>query len=307
MDRYVKRLDIKLRDLQTEGAMPIDHSMPSLLRDSPGNLVPPSSTTNTGANTPLQPLSLNTTGGQANVAQAAINQVTRAISSTGTNSPMIGMQPHPLLNRSHLANVQTVAAMQLSRSQREMSASSERKRPRPEGTLGTLPARPSNLGRQSSLGPGTPKAGTPGGSRAGSAGPRPAKRPVAGKRPDLKLSRKKTNKHGLSKKVNRRLNNPSRASPSTTGDDSVASEDGSEGENDRDHDMDSADADDDGADNTKYCYCQRVSYGDMVACDNADCKNQWFHWGCAGLDHEPVGDWLCRDCAKLPKSKIRKA
>jgi inhibitor of growth protein 3 len=71
--------------------------------------------------------------------------------------------------------------------------------------------------------------------------------------------------------------------------------------------MDSADADDDGADDTKYCYCQRVSYGDMVACDNADCKNQWFHWECAGLVAEPVGDWLCRDCAKLPKSKIKKA
>jgi inhibitor of growth protein 3 len=130
---------------------------------------------------------------------------------------------------------------------------------------------------------------------------------VAGKRPDLKLSRKKTNKHGLSKKVNRRLNNLSRASPSTTGDDSVASEDGSDAENDPDHDMDSADADDDGADDTKYCYCQRVSYGDMVACDNAECKNQWFHWECAGLVAEPVGDWLCRDCAKLPKSKIKKA
>jgi inhibitor of growth protein 3 len=217
------------------------------------------------------------------------------------------MQPHPLLNRPHLGNVQNPAVMQLNRTTRETSTGSERKRPRPEGSLGALPARPSNLGRQSSLGPGTPKVGTPGGSRAGSAGPRPAKRPVAGKRPEMKLSRKKTNKHGLSKKVNRRLNNLSRASPSTTGDDSVASEDGSDAENDPDHDMESQDADDDGTDDTKYCYCQRVSYGDMVACDNADCKNQWFHWECAGLDAEPVGDWLCRDCAKLPKSKIRKA
>ena len=308
MDRYVKRLDIKLRDLQTDGSMPIDHTMPSLLRESPGNLVPPSSSTNTGANTPLQPLSNNITGGQPNAAQAAINQVTRAISGAGANpSAIIGMQPHQLLNRSHLANAQNAASMQLGRSQRESSASSDRKRPRPEGSLGTLPARPSNLGRQSSLGPGTPKAGTPSGSRAGSAGPRPAKRPLAGKRPDPKLSRKKTNKHGLSKKVNRRLNNLSRASPSTTGDDSVASGDDSDAENDPDHDMDSADADDDGTDDTKYCYCQRVSYGDMVACDNADCKNQWFHWECAGLVAEPVGDWLCRDCAKLPKSKIKKA
>lgn len=308
MDRYVKRLDIKLRDLQTDGSMPIDPSMPSLLRDSPHNLVPPSSSTNTGATTPLQPVSNNTSGGQNSAAQAAISQVTRAISAVGNNTgTMNGMPPHPLLNRSHLSNVQSAAALQMNRSQRETSTSSERKRPRPEGTL-NIPARPSNLGRQSSLGPGTPKAGTPSGSRAGSAGPRPAsKRPLAGKRPELKLSRKKSTKHGLSKKVNRRLNNLSRASPSTTGDDSVASEDGSEAGNHTDHDMEGTDADDDGTDDTKYCYCQRVSYGDMVACDNADCKNQWFHWECAGLVAEPVGDWLCRDCARLPKSKIKKA
>lgn len=25
----------------------------------------------------------------------------------------------------------------------------------------------------------------------------------------------------------------------------------------------------------KYCYCQRVSFGEMIACDNEHCKNEW--------------------------------
>lgn len=30
-------------------------------------------------------------------------------------------------------------------------------------------------------------------------------------------------------------------------------------------------------DEPTYCYCQRVSYGDMIACDNPDCAIEWFH------------------------------
>jgi len=60
-----------------------------------------------------------------------------------------------------------------------------------------------------------------------------------------------------------------------------------------------------GIDDTKYCYCQDVSHGDMIACDNADCPYQWVHLGCADLTEAPEGDWLCKDCKRLPKEKIR--
>ena len=48
-----------------------------------------------------------------------------------------------------------------------------------------------------------------------------------------------------------------------------------------------------------YCYCQRVSFGDMVACDNPDCAIEWFHYECAGIspDAPPKGKWFCRECA----------
>lgn len=32
-----------------------------------------------------------------------------------------------------------------------------------------------------------------------------------------------------------------------------------------------------------YCFCQRVSFGDMIGCDNDECKYGWFHLACLGL------------------------
>lgn len=45
-----------------------------------------------------------------------------------------------------------------------------------------------------------------------------------------------------------------------------------------------------------YCFCNQVSYGEMVACDNPDCKIEWFHYGCVGLKEQPKGKWYCSDC-----------
>ncbi|KAL0141834.1 hypothetical protein V8B55DRAFT_1446190 [Mucor lusitanicus] len=42
-----------------------------------------------------------------------------------------------------------------------------------------------------------------------------------------------------------------------------------------------------------YCYCQQVSYGEMVACDNTDCEIEWFHLACVDLKTVPKGKWYC--------------
>jgi len=47
----------------------------------------------------------------------------------------------------------------------------------------------------------------------------------------------------------------------------------------------------------KYCYCDQVSSGDMVACDNEDCPREWFHYQCVGLTAPPKGRWYCLFCA----------
>ncbi|EGW33487.1 chromatin modification-related protein YNG2 [Spathaspora passalidarum NRRL Y-27907] len=60
------------------------------------------------------------------------------------------------------------------------------------------------------------------------------------------------------------------------------------------------------ADNNLYCFCQRVSFGEMIGCDNDDCKYEWFHWSCVGITSPPKADevWYCPDCA--PKMEKRK-
>jgi len=47
-----------------------------------------------------------------------------------------------------------------------------------------------------------------------------------------------------------------------------------------------------------YCYCKGVSFGEMVGCENEDCKIGWFHLACVGLtpDTVPRGKWLCPSC-----------
>jgi inhibitor of growth protein 3 len=302
LDRYVKRLDVKLRDLQNDGSIPADPQMPSLLKDSPGNLVPPLSSSNTGTSTPLHPVSGNQGGGAPNLAQAAaIARITNAtnVNINSRTAPIQNMQAQALLNQQRLTNAQS-AAQASARSERELSAGSDSKRRRPTGNIGPLPAASSSLGRQGSVGPGTPKPSTPG-SRAGSVGPRHALT-VKKAKPQQPLRKAAlTAKSGVNKK---RRKGGSRASPSTTAEDeSVASDAGTE-----DEEMSgvAGEGDEEESDDTKYCFCQRVSFGDMVACDNDNCQYQWFHWECVGIKEEPVGDWLCPECKKQPAQKIKR-
>ncbi|CAL5337316.1 hypothetical protein CsSME_00020506 [Camellia sinensis var. sinensis] len=48
-----------------------------------------------------------------------------------------------------------------------------------------------------------------------------------------------------------------------------------------------------------YCFCNQVSYGEMVGCDNPDCKIEWFHYGCVGLKEQPKGKWYCSECVGM--------
>jgi hypothetical protein len=38
----------------------------------------------------------------------------------------------------------------------------------------------------------------------------------------------------------------------------------------------------------RYCYCNQVSYGEMVACDMKSCPREWFHLDCVGLSKAPL-------------------
>lgn len=70
-------------------------------------------------------------------------------------------------------------------------------------------------------------------------------------------------------------------------------------------DEEESDHDPDDPDEPKYCYCNRGSYGEMIACDNESCPREWFHLGCTELTEAPAEDkkWYCQDCR--PKGRGR--
>lgn len=51
----------------------------------------------------------------------------------------------------------------------------------------------------------------------------------------------------------------------------------------------------------KYCTCQQVSFGEMIACDNKDCPIEWFHFPCVNLKSKPKGKWYCPECFNTNK------
>ena len=56
-----------------------------------------------------------------------------------------------------------------------------------------------------------------------------------------------------------------------------------------------------------YCLCRQVSFGEMIACDNAGkCPYEWFHYECVGLAEPPRGLWYCPVCAPKMKRKMLK-
>ena len=97
----------------------------------------------------------------------------------------------------------------------------------------------------------------------------------------------------------------------------------------RDEEGSSMHGDDEDDDETEptYCYCNQVSYGEMVACDMSSCKKEWFHLDCVGLAKAPtkngesaqelyntveccpanliVAKWYCDDCKEnLKRNKF---
>ncbi|CAJ0937578.1 unnamed protein product, partial [Mesorhabditis belari] len=53
----------------------------------------------------------------------------------------------------------------------------------------------------------------------------------------------------------------------------------------------------------RYCTCNQVSFGEMVGCDNKNCKVEWFHFQCVGLTEPPTGKWFCEACSQARKKK----
>ncbi|KAL5334861.1 inhibitor of growth proteins N-terminal histone-binding-domain-containing protein [Aspergillus crustosus] len=306
LDRQIKKLDVKIRDLQNDGVLSNDPPIPSLFnnkdqyRDPPKIFFPDSTTESPSYTSPLTASSGNANPlGASQRFNLSLNRSNSASALSSQNTA-----------RSSAPATPASAAVHFQQRQRESSAGAiDSKRRRLNATLGTLPAASSNL-RQSSLGPGTPKPGTPGSSRAGSAGPRSAgitKKALTKKvAPHQQLKKLKSGLKPIKRSSSTsRLKGISQKKSPSGGDDEeddsmLSSANTSDSENGDlrrgDDDMDDDDEDEGNEDTKVYCTCRTVSHGDMVACDNEDCKFEWFHWKCVGLTREPVGKWYCPDC-----------
>ncbi|KAF1951970.1 hypothetical protein CC80DRAFT_508328 [Byssothecium circinans] len=56
-----------------------------------------------------------------------------------------------------------------------------------------------------------------------------------------------------------------------------------------------------GPDEPRYCYCDDISYGSMISCDN-HCDKEWFHLECVGMTESDIParrkKWFCPDCRR---------
>lgn len=55
-----------------------------------------------------------------------------------------------------------------------------------------------------------------------------------------------------------------------------------------DSSMQGEEDEEDGPGQEKYCYCDGISYGEMVGCDGDNCVREWFHLDCVGLSRAPA-------------------
>lgn len=303
VDRHIRYLDGHIKILQDRGDFPTDPDIPSLLRPAPSDVLDRLNLAK--AAVPLT--TLPSGNGNAGANRLAMQQQAQRMIPAQ-------MQPQIPVGVAATAPPSPAAAL-LNRQARESSAGAANKRQRLTGGVGTAPVNSSGLARHSSIGPGTPKAGTPTTARAGSAGPRTTTKASAAKKvAPHKLGaaprKGKPGKSGLSRvKRSGNKNSPSSTNDSELSDaDSASQEEEDEAVTpppvskgiDVDEDMQDGD-DDENGDDKKYCMCQSVSYGDMVACDNDECPYEWFHWNCVGLKSEPVGSWHCPSCTRTMK------
>ena len=322
MHHHTCKLDTKIVQLENDGQIASEPNASSLMRDSLA-----------GGTSPQPPPAaqrlLNklraARGNPLDAHQAATARAAHAAMPAAAMASPIQhvMSTQPVVAQSRLANeapaqprtlmTAAAAAAAAVNRERELAAATDAKRRRAAGP-GAMPSASSALARPASIGPGTPKPGTPT-SRSGSVGPKPSKKTATKRIPPTQQPLRKqltANKAAasLDRKKKRRSKSGARASPATTADDeSVASEaPGSDDDASAAGGLSGAvdSANDDDGDDTKYCFCQRVSFGNMVGCDNEACRYQWFHWGCVDIKDEPEGDWLCPVCRNVPASRIKK-
>ena len=84
------------------------------------------------------------------------------------------------------------------------------------------------------------------------------------------------------------------------GEDDIDGEEGEEEDEDVEEEAED-DEEEQEEDDQRYCFCQKVSYGEMVGCENDKCPYEWFHLNCVGLKEAPKDQdiWYCPECRPM--------
>ena len=292
-----------------------DPPLPSLLHPHGTNRGSLSSTP-TGASTPLHPLNPNA-GPSTTIANGPHSRLLHPLVTQQSNRvpPVHAPRPsNPLIPAHLVASNPNSPSPASAYARRESSAGAVEKK-RKSIVAGQTNASGSGLKQQTITAHlNGPRASTPTtGSRAGSTGPRAARKSINMTNtkklpPHQAAAAARKLKSGPGKQA-RQKGGPatkkkgSASPPPSTADTSAATSDNEESEHERgapppaDVEMPDAEAEVEG-DDSLYCYCKKVSSGNMIACDNPDCPTEWFHWECVGLTSEPEGSWYCDDCKK---------
>ena len=295
LDRQLKRLDERIQQLIRSGQLD-DDGIPSVFnRKSDSQKVP------LDMPLPLQAASISALNASAHRLNAQATPTIRAPQPRQIQQAQTSIQPQRAsVPATPAPGIQSQKASQ----EREQSAGPDSKRRKlTMSTTGlNIPSQPSSL-RQSSIGPGTPKAGTPTGSRAGSV-PRSAipggvKKTTVGiakKAPHAQVTKLK-NKHTKHVRLSQSGSRKKAGSPAVRGlragteasEDSVlSSADASDTDTSQakarrrkkaQHQAPepasaSEEEGEDETDDKLYCYCSQPSFGEMVGCENPNCPRE---------------------------------
>ncbi|KAF3907652.1 hypothetical protein AA313_de0206019 [Arthrobotrys entomopaga] len=290
IEKHVKRLDMKIRDLQREGLISEDFITPQMLAQyAPPNFVSSGSgsiggggSSGTGGGGGGGGGSDRSVGITVNATPSRLPPTLTGISRSGAGSSSgagAGMSTASTLegvSRSLAASAEDQLIQTLKGALPSAGPDPKRRR---LNTGGPAPVNPSPLANASNANSGvnTPTRGTApnaqgqASTRRSGPPPKPVRRPTATTTTSTPVVKKQKNEDELD-----------------------------EDHSDSDNDEEEEDA---GEDQKPYCVCQQVSFGNMVACDNKSCPFEWFHWGCVGLTKEPAGSWFCDHCTKLRTQK----
>ena len=260
MDKHIKRLDVKIKDLQNEGLFPAEQiPLPQHPSISDSRLARGLSHSR-NASRRVSP--------SIHVRSSSLNLEKSALSAASTPAATNTANPLSTAAASGAASVGTPgSASGHDNKRRRLTSVTGASVGSNLGTaiIGATPPISSTLANAGATTPGPGSAGLPGRGSVETGRPTDGNGLLARTGPSIKRGGMKHGGAGHKRRVQHEQE-----------------------DEEEDEEEDDDDDEENGDDKRLYCYCQQVSWGNMVACDDSDCRYEWFHWGKFSCPFVPV-------------------